>query len=206
MFHTFFHEQRKGEKQSGRQSGFRPYICTPGARCSGNANLGFRPSVPSSTETMDDAERLMSEEVTDAEGVRLRQPRVRHYERKDFAFAEIDLPGIWAGDITLSLQDNRLTLFALNDLRHIAYEWETYIFPMITACNFQCGMKHSVLGISWLNWGSGEDTSPQQIQSLEIGMHNFTPSTHLDHVFCNSTLYKPVHKLTIYKDVYVGLS
>ncbi|KAF9488846.1 hypothetical protein BDN71DRAFT_1435839 [Pleurotus eryngii] len=94
---------------------------------------------------------------------------VRCYERKDFAFVEIDLLSISAEDITLSLQDNRLTLFALNDLRRIAYEWEIYIFPTITARNFQCGMKHSVLGISWLNWGSGEDTSPQQIQSLEIG-------------------------------------
>ncbi|KAF9488719.1 hypothetical protein BDN71DRAFT_1435928 [Pleurotus eryngii] len=128
MFHTFFCEQHKGEKQSGRQSGFRPYICTPGAGCSGNANSGSRLSVPSSTEMMDDAERLMSEEVTDAEGVRLRQPWVRCYKRKDFAFVEIDLLGISAGDITLSLQDNRLTLFALNDLRRIAYEWEIYIY------------------------------------------------------------------------------
>ncbi len=58
--------------------------------------------------------------------------RVRRYERKEVSFVEIDLPGILAEDVTLSLQDDRLTLFARNDLRRIAYEWETYIFPTIT--------------------------------------------------------------------------
>lgn len=113
--------------------------------------------------------------------------RVRSYERNGLSFVEVELPGISAADITLSLQDDRLTLYALNNLGRIAYEWETYILPTIPVSliapkaycitqgaidsqtrNFQCGMKRCILGISWLNWGSGEDTSPQQIQSLEI--------------------------------------
>lgn len=57
--------------------------------------------------------------------------RVRSYERKGFSFVEVDLPGISAADITLSLQDDRLTLYALNNLGCIAYEWETYILPTI---------------------------------------------------------------------------
>ena len=57
--------------------------------------------------------------------------RVRSYERKGLSFVEVDLPGISAADITLSLQDDRLTLYALNNLGRIAYEWETYILPTI---------------------------------------------------------------------------